>query len=127
MFHVHGWVEILKTTDGDEDRRELEAVVDHFRGVAQELGLADRVDIVGVGGSYILRLTLVQNRDRGDLDRCRELVEDLAATAPGSYGVVYVRDDEQSGDMRRLVVRRGHAMLVADDVLSPLVPTIEDL
>ena len=123
---MHGWVEILKTTDGDEGPRELEAVVDHVRGIAEELGLADRVDIVGVGGSYILRLTLVQNRERGDLDRCQELVEDLAVTAPGSYGVIYVRDDDRSGDMQRLVVRRGHAMLVADDVLSPLVPTIED-
>ncbi len=116
----------MKTTDGEEDRLELEAVVDRVREMAQELGLADRVEIIGVGGSYILRLTVVQNRDRGDLDRCQELIEDLAATAPGSYGVLYVRDDEHSGEMRRLVVRRGHATLVADDVLSPLVPTIED-
>lgn len=126
MFHVHGWVEILATTDGEEDRLDLEAAVDRVRATAQHLGLADRVDVVGVGGSYILRTTLVQNRDRGDLDRCRKLIDDLAAAAPGSYGVIYVRDDDHSGEMRRLVVRRGQVTLLDDDVLSPVVPTIED-
>jgi hypothetical protein len=127
MFNLYGWVEILTSVSGEDERAEVEAAVQAVQQRVADLGLADRAEVVGLGGSYVLRMTLVQNRDRGDLERCMGLLSAVGAFASGSYGVCHVRDDEQApGLMRRLVLRRGKVELEEDDIFSPLVPTIED-
>jgi len=126
VFQLNGWAEILTTTTGDEDLSRLAELISRLNERIAALGLADRAEVLGRGGSYVLRMALVQNRERGDLDRCRELLTELGQTAPGTYGVFYYRDDEQSGSFARLVLRRGQLEQETDDLFSPSVPTIED-
>jgi hypothetical protein len=59
-----------------------------------------------------------------------ELYREIAAGAPGSYGVMYVLDDELVGnagnEWQRWIMRRGVVTVEADRSLSPHVPTVED-
>jgi hypothetical protein len=126
MFQLHGWAEVLGTTTGEEDYAELKRVVASIRARIVEIGLDDRVEVVGRGGSFVLRVNLVQNRKRGDLELCRGLLAEIGERAVGSYGIFYVRDDEYNDVFQRLVLRRGVVKLEKDDILSPIVPTIED-
>lgn len=55
----------------------------------------------------------------------------IAATAPGSFGVPYVHDDEhpdrETADrFEAHVMRRGTVSVERDEHLSPLIPMIED-
>ncbi|WP_162240377.1 Imm7 family immunity protein [Nocardia arizonensis] len=54
----------------------------------------------------------------------------IAAVAPGSYGIMYIRDDEDysgsGNEFQVLVMRRGIITVAGDTLLSPCVPMIED-
>jgi hypothetical protein len=58
--------------------------------------------------------------------RVVRLYRDIAAAAPGSYGILYTLDDETSGDWERWVMRRGGVHRRADHELSPHVGQVED-
>lgn len=126
MFQLHGWAEILTTTSGDEDSEISGAVVDWFCGAVVDAGLKDRIDVIGRGGSYVVRANLVQNRDRGDLDRCCDLLRELGLRATGTYGIFFVRDDEAGPGFKQIALRRGLVDVEEDGVLSPIVPRLED-
>ena len=47
----------------------------------------------------------------------------------GSYGLLYVHDDESKDDCNSFVVyklARGKVERIADTLLSPFIPTVED-
>ncbi|MEU5093199.1 Imm7 family immunity protein [Streptomyces sp. NPDC020996] len=53
----------------------------------------------------------------------------MAAVAPGSYGLLHVRDDEEPGhenDVRVLKLVRGMVTHHTETLLSPYMPTVED-
>jgi hypothetical protein len=57
------------------------------------------------------------------------LYEHVAAVAPGSYGLLHVRDDEDPGhqnEVRVLRLVRGAVTPHTDSLLSSCIPTLED-
>ena len=53
----------------------------------------------------------------------------VAEKAIGSYGLLYVYDDESKSDNNRFVIyklARGKIEKSADSLLSPCIPTVED-
>jgi hypothetical protein len=46
--------------------------------------------------------------------------------AVGSYGILYILDEDVSYDWQRWVMRRGHLTLGKDDSLSPHIGKVED-
>jgi len=127
MFHLHGWAEVLTTTSGDEEDEHLVDVAKWFSLATTEAGLEGRVEVLGLGGSFIVRANLVQNRERGDYGRICQLLEGLGRRAIGTYGLFFVHDDDEAGaGFRRIVIRRGLLEFDEDDLLSPIVPRLED-
>ncbi len=126
MFEIVGWAEILATPIGDEGRRRTDDLIRAVNRQVAEHGLRDGIQLIRRGGSALLVITVVQNRDRGDLERCKRLLAAIGAEASGTYGVFYIRDDEVSNVFSRLVIRRGRIEDLADDLFSPIIPTIED-
>ncbi|MFF0055414.1 Imm7 family immunity protein [Streptomyces microflavus] len=58
-----------------------------------------------------------------------ELFEHVAEVAPGSYGLLHVRDDEDPGhenEVRVLRLVRGRVTQHTETLLSPCIPTVED-
>ncbi len=54
------------------------------------------------------------------------LFRSIAKAAPGSYGVMYVLDDDDGCTWERLVMRRGAVILETDTSLSPHIGVAED-
>ncbi|MEU1326663.1 Imm7 family immunity protein [Streptomyces microflavus] len=55
--------------------------------------------------------------------------EHVAEVAPGSYGLLHVRDDEDPGhenEVRVLRLVRGRITQHTETLLSPCIPTVED-
>ncbi len=127
MFQAHGWCELLLTTDGEEDPNDALALVQWTEAQIEQTGLAPGLSVKGIGGSFILRCHLVQNRDNGDKQRIHDLLELLGDRAQGTYGLVYFRDDDSSEySFDIAVMRRGQVSIDADLLLSPIIPRLED-
>ncbi len=126
MFQIHGWIEILRTTTGEEDLKSLERVAQWLNHEIAASGLAHGLDVEAKGGAFLLRACFVQNRDRSDSSRTEQILTQLGEMAPGSYGLFFVRDDDHGGSFRVLAMRRGRVTDQLDEYLSPIVPAIED-
>jgi hypothetical protein len=71
---------------------------------------------------------LMSGQHNHQADYVLEIYVWLGQTAPGSYGLLYISDDEDesaSGVFTVYVMRRGEVTEQADPFLSPRIPTIE--
>jgi hypothetical protein len=136
MFEYHGWVS-LRATVAVEDSPEadahnearLYAAVEALRRRVAEIGDWYLVDVRWMNGSPFLHLAGNPNH-RGMLgDEILELFRYVARIAPGSYGLLYLWDDEDArydNEFRVFRVVRGTVTEHADPFLSPAVPVLED-
>lgn len=128
VFEWHGWATVLASSGteddlaAEEDQRSagrcVAALIDEAVGVHNETA-----DVRKANGSTHVWLAGSHNhRD----DRVVELFEAIAQSAPGSYGVMYVLDDDIGSIGERWVMRRGQIIHEADASLSPHVGVVED-
>jgi hypothetical protein len=128
MFEFYGWACIRSDTyESDEADNRL------LTSLREKVGLLEQHNIVAtVSKGFLNTLTVVghkNHRYEAVIDLFRWLAED----GPGSYGLLYVQDDEdhQRDDDYQEVFRvwrlaRGTLQELDDPFLSPRVPTIED-
>ncbi|MFB8004370.1 Imm7 family immunity protein [Nocardia sp. NPDC056000] len=130
MFEYHGWVTV-QSSAGDETDREREAArvaaATLLRGLQGVPGLAD---IRTVNGANQVHIGGLANHRGGQGDEVLEVFCGIGRVAPGSYGVLYFWDDEDSAgrdEFQVVVMRRGEVSVESDGYLSPCVPVIEDM
>jgi hypothetical protein len=128
VFEWHGWATIVASPGAADDaaaearQRDAEARV--ARVIAAAAGVANEtLDLRPANGSVHVWLAGWHNhRDEAVIG----LFRSIAQAAPGSYGVMYVLDDDVSDTWDRLVMRRGTVSREADTSLSPHIPAAED-
>jgi hypothetical protein len=83
-----------------------------------------------INGQGQLHFGGLANHLTQDIKDLTSAVKEIARIAPGSYGLIYIRDDEDpSGrvnEFRVLVISRGNVAEHKDPFLSPVIPVIED-
>lgn len=130
MFEFHGWAAIrYHTHDTDlnlqdncwKNLEQYVARVNRPRIHLQRHNGCDSLFITGqhnhrAGGAYVF-----------------EVFQWIAANAPGSYGILYIRDDEDGGrgadfsnEFRVWRLCRGAFTEEKDPFLSPIIPVVED-
>ncbi len=82
-------------------------------------------------GQSIVRIEqLIAEFSNHKSDCTLKLFKQIATEAPGTYGVLFIWDDEDLSGLSNAFqvwkLARGNAVQVADTLLSPCVPTIED-
>jgi hypothetical protein len=130
MFEYHAWITIQHSA-GDEDDADLRAA--HAR-VEKELeslrGGTSLVDLRWVNGMSQLHISGFLNHRSGEGQSVIDAFHRVGQVAPGSYGVLYMLDDEdpsgKNNEFQVLVMRRGHVTQQSDAFLSPCIPVIED-
>ena len=128
MFEWHGWATIVASPGAEDDaaaearQRDAEALVAQL--IADAAGAANEtLDLRPANGSVHLWLAGSHNhRDETVIG----LFCSIARAAPGSYGVMYVLDDDAGCTWDRLVMRRGTVSREADTSLSPHIGVAED-
>lgn len=127
MVEMHGWITIRETYEvTDEDN--LNAIVDEVNSELEKLKYINP-KVKWMNGEGYLQFALFTNHWSGD---CQELVSVyylIAKKAVGSYGLLYVHDDESKDDCNSFVVyklARGKVERITDTLLSPFIPTVED-
>ncbi|MGK3208469.1 Imm7 family immunity protein [Amycolatopsis sp. MEPSY49] len=127
MFEYHGWITLRSTAEALDDEPplrlgEIEALVDESADYAL-------MDLQPMNGTYYIHLGGNPNR-RGQHGRAViDLFAEVGRLAPGSYGLLYVYDNEDPEHMLSFRVHRlvrGTVTEHADHLLSPVIPTLED-
>jgi immunity protein 7 of polymorphic toxin system len=131
VYEVHGWFGLSESTHEADVGGLLEAVEEiktRLAGLDWPNGSAA---LTPLNGQYFLILTRFANRPRNDRLRIYEILSLVAKRLPGSWGLLYERDDETQDPpgpnaFRVRVLRRGTVVEETDPFLSPCRPIIED-
>ncbi len=130
MFEYHGWVTV-QASAGDEETAERAAAVARVTERLSSLkGGSGLADLRWVNGMAQVHLGGFLNHRAGEGQTVVDLFAGVGQDAPGSYGLLYIRDDEDPNgrvnEFQVLVMRRGKVTVHPDAFLSPCIPIIED-
>ena len=132
MYKFHGWIQLLASFDPDNEDDLDEAALEHLRALAEDVGRAfGMADVRNMNGGTYLLLHGAHNRRAGRAERVESLIEFVASSFPGSYGLLYEWDEQTKtehgfGVWSVSVVKRGRVERALDPFLSPTVPVTED-
>jgi hypothetical protein len=126
MFEYHGWAIVRDDTCGTDEAR-LGRIVEELRQTIDKFGDASGVtDVRWINGTCMLLFAGCPNHRH---ENVFALFPWLAQRAPGSYGLLYVWDDESrefENEFRVWRLLRGRVEEESDPFLSPCIPTIEE-
>lgn len=129
MFEYHGWVTIFDTPSADINEAMLQRAADRVHRKLAELGDQHLLDLRWVNGQPSAHFAGFASHSGSHARRVVDLYTQIARLAPGSYGLLYVRDPEDAfhGDEFRVhQMARGHVTEHADPFLSPVAPVVQD-
>lgn len=129
MYELHGWFGLAESAE-ETDLGGLDQAVEELRNRLDSMSISSVTASVDVwNDQYFLVITGNPNRKRGpEID---DLLRFVSRRLPGSYGLLYERDDEMRippgpNAFRVTVLARGNISVRLDPFLSPCVPVIED-
>ncbi|MEV5647137.1 Imm7 family immunity protein [Nocardia sp. NPDC052254] len=127
MFEYHGWVTLRADATTTDDESSLR--LDDVRTLLEEFSGYALMDLQAFNGDYYIHFAGHPNR-RGTWGAgVIDLFTRIGRLARGSYGLLYVHDDEDAayaGGFRVFRMARGLVTVHADALLSPVVPILED-
>ncbi len=131
MHEFHAWVGLSESTE-ESDLGGLQAIVDELQELVADSQWHDAVfELQNLNGQYFLTATGMVNRRRAEGERLDLFLDIISRRLPGSWGLVYERDDEMPDPpgpnaFRVRVLARGKIAERTDPFLSPCNPVIED-
>jgi hypothetical protein len=131
MYEAHGWLGLAETPH-DIDDGGLESGLEDLRLRIDAVNWSTlTTSLKMINGFWFLNITCCANRRRGEAEYIDNLIIWAAQRLPGSWGLVYDRDDEMPepygpNRFRVRVIARGTVTESQDSYLSPTRPIIED-
>lgn len=127
MVEIHGWItirETYKVIDTDETDKIIKSLVKDLKNIEYL-----NPEIKWMNGQSYLQLSLYSNHWGEDCDEIIKIYKLIADKAEGSYGLLYVYNDEDRINFNEFIVyrlARGKVEAYKDKYLSPYIPVIED-
>ena len=128
MVEMHGWITIRETYEVTDDANNIDAIVDDINRNLDELGYPD-LKPKWINGECFFQCSVFTNHLGEHNQDILNIYYLIAKKAVGSYGLLYVHDDESETDSNVFVVyklARGKVERTVDTLLSPFIPTVED-
>lgn len=127
MVEMHGWVTIrdtYKVVDIDNTEKVTKILELEFKTINYL-----NPEIKWINGECCLQLSLYSNHWNEECDEMLKIYRIIADKAEGSYGLLYVYNDEDREFYNEFIIYRlvrGKIEIFNDKLLSPFVPIIED-
>lgn len=131
MVEYYGWISISDSTYESDDKA-LSLVLEKLHVFINEYKINDSLGILKlhqVNGVTQLLVSGCRNHFSQELIDIFRLYEYVAKIAVGSYGLLYIRNDESEyafNEFEVFVLARGEIKKEKDTFLSPCIPVIED-
>ena len=128
MIELHGWLTIRETFE-DEDllsQNEIEVVMQRVKAIIQS-NTCD-IKLQYVNGTAFLHTLFSSNHHTSEVDEIIETYKSISQIAIGSYGMIYLQDDEDKNhcnEFQVYIFKRGQCIYQIDTHFSPCIPTIE--
>jgi hypothetical protein len=131
MIEYHGWVVIrdhFNDLDQDIDEDKMNEIVERIRERIRPSVTNEYYDLRNLNGSIHLTIDAAHNHRS---DEPIELFKWIADISIGSYGLLYIYDDEDHGrgnenKFKVWRMKKGQVDELDDIYLSPYFPTVED-
>ncbi|MCI4084394.1 immunity 7 family protein [Streptomyces sp. MMS21 TC-5] len=129
VFEYHGWISVQESADADDSDHGdagLRRIAGAVAARIEEIGSPGLLDLRWMNGELFVHLGGFRNHRDPDV---LEFFGEVGQLAPGSYGVMHVRDDEDRGrenEVRVLRMVRGRVTEDVEAALSPCIPVLED-
>ncbi len=130
MFELHCWITIRETAQAKQNEEEnLDAILYEIKKRIQSLNW-NKLQIKVRNGEHYIETSLFSNRKASDATELLEFFSFVAKIACGSYGMIYILDDEdingKNNEFQVYSISRGVLHKQKDTFLSPFIPTVED-
>lgn len=129
MIELHGWLSISATYK-DEDLLPQAEIDSVMRSVEDIVSNSEyRINLQYVNGSAFINTLHCSNHRTHEVDEIIRTYTHISELATGSYGMIYIRDDEDKkhyNDFQVYVFKKGKCIRREDADFSPCIPNIED-
>ncbi len=130
MVEIHGWLTIRETFRADlEEEEQLGSLIEIIRREIDKLKWF-KPEIKFQNGEAYIEFSLFCNHINSEVSEIFKLVKYIGETADGSYGLIYLYNDEdrngKENQFQVFLLARGKIEEKTDPFLSPIIPTIED-
>ncbi|MFI6782575.1 Imm7 family immunity protein [Micromonospora sp. NPDC050276] len=131
MYEFHGWFSLAQNPE-ESDAGQLRSIVEELAELLGGLRFPTvSAEIKWLNGECFLLLNGLANRRRDEAVAMRGVLEFVTRRLPGSFGLLYERDDDMPvppgpNAFRAQVMVRGAITERLDPFLSPCRPLIED-
>lgn len=130
MYEYHGWATIRESASFEEDEDQYDEAIQELQKYIEKLNWPSGVlDLRAVNGDYQLWIAGLDNHTPKNEYDPIEVFRKTGELAPGSYGILYVRDSDDAASSNQFKVYtliRGKIAEQEDPFLSPFVPKLED-
>ena len=130
MIELHGWVTVRETYKAVFDEEEhVDLLVKRIQGEIIKLSWF-KPEIKAQNGVWFMDFSFYANRINPQTLEVFELYKQIGKIAEGSYGLIYLYNDEdingKENQFQVFSLARGVIRENSDPFLSPIIPTIED-
>ena len=130
MIELHGWFTVRDTYKAVfEEGSRLHTAKKKIEEAIESLYWF-KPQLKAMNGEWYSEFSLYCNRKNDEVAEIFELYKTVGRVADGSYGLIYLYDDEDMGERENqfqvFVLARGEVKQQTDSFLSPVIPTIED-
>ncbi|WDF78495.1 Imm7 family immunity protein [Mucilaginibacter sp. KACC 22773] len=128
MIEINGWISLESSTDG-EDKLTEEVILIINEIIESHNSFNQYFRILSINGNYVVQIALNHNHNLGYVEMVNDLINDICKLAKASYGIIYLRDDENEFDFNMfkiLRIAKGQVSYENDKLISPCNPLIED-
>lgn len=130
MYEYHGWVTIRESSSFEDDDQKYSLIIQEIRKYFDELEWTSGVlDLRAVNGDFQVWIAGLNNHRPAGKHNPINVLRQVGILAPGSYGLLYVRDSDDEdffNEFKVYTLIRGEVMERNDPFLSPFIPRIED-
>jgi hypothetical protein len=134
MISYHGWAEIRESTQEIDDDHLAEIVAQIQQYIDKVRWGNAFIDVRYANGIPFLSLHGCNNHKwggykDGNYDNMLDIFKLIGNIAQGSFGLLYIIDDEEEGfynECQVFILKRGKLEKVKDPFFSPIIPTVED-
>jgi hypothetical protein len=129
MIELHGWLSISATYRCEDllPRSEIDRIMQDVNEIVSNCQY--EIDLRYVNGCAFINTLYCSNHRTEEVDVLIETYKRISEIATGSYGILFIRDDEDKqfyNDMQVYIFKRGKCLMKKDTDFSPCIPTIED-
>jgi hypothetical protein len=130
MVEFHGWA-VISDNAYESDFDILENIV---KGINKRIdtikGDNQIFELKAINGKYMLAVAGFTNHKSQDVIEVLDFFSEIPKVAPGSYGLLYMHDDEDKEDkddvFRIWKIAKGELTVIDDQLLSPCSKVIFD-